>query len=194
MSHLGKLFKHKGHKAPTPPRKDYDGTKSGSDESENDEGYLDPVAVHPTTDPTTAVQMPSYPPPRPNHSPSSRRVQDPGKRASVPITLAQLSRPPVPKARTQRPQSAELLQAGKTPIPAQRLGLKVRLHVRHVVLLWYLPVCRAKYINYSLTISMQKVEGSFLLEKHYITLITSGMYLLQQAAAWHWLPPSLQRC
>ena len=28
---------------------------------------------------------------------------------------------------------------------------------------------------------MQK--GSFLLEKHYITLITSGMYLLQQAAS-----------
>ena len=132
MSHLGKLFKHKGHKAPTPPRKDYDGTKSGSDESENDEGYLDPVAVHPTTDPATAVQsvqMPSYPPPRPNHSPSSRRVQDPGKRASGPIGLvAQLSRPPVPKARSQRPQSAEHLQGGKTPIPAQRLGLKVRLH------------------------------------------------------------------
>lgn len=130
MSHLGKLFKHKGHKAPTPPRKDYDGTKSGSDESDNDEGYLDPVAVHPTTDPATAVQsvqMPSYPPPRPNHSPSSRRVQDPGKRASVPIGLvAQLSRPPVPKARSQRPQSAEHLQGGKTPIPAQRLGLKIQ--------------------------------------------------------------------
>ena len=39
----------------------------------------------------------------------------------------------------------------------------------------------AGHIYYSLTMSMQK--GSFLLEKHYITLITSGMYLLQQAAS-----------
>jgi len=82
--------------------------------------------VHPTSSPnSTPVQMPSYPPPRPNHSPANRRVHDVGKRASVPVTFDQMTKPPVPKARSQRPQSAEHLKSGKGLVVSQRLGLKV---------------------------------------------------------------------
>ena len=122
MSHLGSYLKGKlgGSKAPKPPRRDYDDNRSNSDDSENDESYLDPATVHPTSSPATGPVMPSYPPPRPNHSPSNRRVQDPGKRASVPVTFGQMNKAPVPRARPQRPQSAEHLKDGK-PVPSQRL-------------------------------------------------------------------------
>lgn len=126
MSNIGKLFKIGGNKAPRPPRRDYDENRSSSEGSEDDESYLDPQTVHPTSSPNSApVQMPSYPPPRPNHSPANRRVHDAGKRASVPVTFDQMNKPPVPKARSQRPQSAEHLKPGKGPIASQRLGLKV---------------------------------------------------------------------
>ena len=127
MSNIGKLFKL-GGKAPRPPRRDYDENRSSSEGSEDDESYLDPATVHPTSSPNaTPVQMPSYPPPRPNHSPANRRVHaDAVKRVSVPVTFDQMKKPPVPKTRSQRPQSAEHLQPGKGPIPAQRLlGVKV---------------------------------------------------------------------
>ena len=112
-----------GGKAPRPPRRDYDENRSSSEDSENDESYLDPATVHPTSSPTGPV-MPSYPPPRPNHSPANRRVQDP-KRSSVPVTFDQMNKHPVPRARSQRPQSAEHFQPGKAPVPSQRLGVKV---------------------------------------------------------------------
>lgn len=129
MSNIGKLFKL-GGKAPRPPRRDYDENRSSSECSEDDESYLDPATVHPTSSPTSSpVQMPSYPPPRPNHSPANRRVNDASKRASVPVTFGQMNKPPVPKARSQRPQSAELLQPGKGSIPGQRLGVKVWLEL-----------------------------------------------------------------
>lgn len=121
MSNIGKLFKIGGSKAPRPPRRDYDENRSSSECSEDDESYLDPATVHPTSSPTTPpVVMPSYPPPRPNHSPANRRVHDAGKRASVPVTFGQMNKPPVPKARAPRPQSAEHLQAGKGHFPSQR--------------------------------------------------------------------------
>ena len=123
MSHIGSYLKGKlgGGKAPKTPRRDYEDTRSNSDDSENDESYLDPATVHPTSSPASGPVMPSYPPPRPNHSPANRRVQDPGKRASVPVTFGQMNKAPVPRARSQRPQSAEHLQQGKAPVPSQRL-------------------------------------------------------------------------
>ena len=163
MSNLQKLFKLGGHKAPRPPRRDYE----DSEDSENDESYLDPTTVHPTTSPMAGPVMPSYPPPRPYntpHSPASRRVQDPGKRASVPITFGQMNHPPVPRARSNRPQSAEHLQTGKAPIPTQRLGVKVRVSfIFSCFCLWYLPVnnCRGgSYIFISL--SLVKSTGILL--------------------------------
>lgn len=145
MSHIGNYLKGKlgGSKAPKPPRRDYDGDRSNSDDSENDESYLDPTTVHPTS-PAHGPIMPSYPPPRPNHSPATRRVQDPGKRASVPVTFDSQNRAPVPRARSQRPQSAEHLQLGKVPVPSQRLKVGLSLILVSYALVLsiyrYLPV------------------------------------------------------
>lgn len=122
MSNIGKLFKIKGTRPPRPPKRDYDENRSSSDCSEDDESYSDPATVHPTLSPNESPVMPSYPPPRPNHSPANRRVHDAGKRASVPVTFGQSIKP----TRSQRPQSAELLQQGKMPVPGPRFGSKVR--------------------------------------------------------------------
>lgn len=127
MSNIGKLFKIKGTKPPKPPRRDYDENRSSSDLSEEDESYLDPATVHPTSSPNESPVMPSYPPPRPNHSPANRRVHDAGKRASVPVTFGQSTK----TARSQRPQSAEHLQQGKMLVPGQRSGFKLQ-HMSYV--------------------------------------------------------------
>lgn len=125
MSHIGSYLKGKlgGYKAPKPPRRDYEGNRSQSDDSENDESYLDPTTVHPTDAPAGGPIMPSYPPPRPNHSPGSHRVQDQTKRDSVPVTFGQQNKPTA-KPRSHRPQSAEdgLQGRGQLPNQTQKLS------------------------------------------------------------------------
>lgn len=122
MAHIGSYLKGKlgGHKAPRPPRRDYDGNRSHSDDSENDESYLDPATVHPTEAPVEGPIMPSYPPPRPNHSPvNHNRVQDPSKRSSVPVMSVQQNRSPIAGTKSHRPQSAEHVQLVKSQNPNQ---------------------------------------------------------------------------
>ena len=126
MSNLGKFFKLGGAKAPKPPRRDYDDSRSSSEYSEDEDSYLDPTMVHPTSSPTDGpapVQMPTYPPPRPNHLPAARRIQDSAKRASVPVTFGQSPKASQAKSRPQRPQSAEHLQPVGKPVPVQRSGI-----------------------------------------------------------------------
>lgn len=122
MAHIGSYLKGKlgGHKAPRPPRRDYDGSRSHSEDSESEESYLDPTTVHPTEAPVDCPIMPSYPPPRPNHSPvNHHRVQDPSKRCSFPVMGVQQNRPPIAGTKSHRPQSAEHVQLVKSQVPNQ---------------------------------------------------------------------------